>query len=197
MEDSHEPGRSKRRRKADSVQPPRSTPGRSPQWFGRSRGKAVAPGSVARHALGAAVFPSGADGCTLVQALRMALAGAYSRAPEFDYKAERAWRSLAHWSTEDAAHLRRMYRVTETDNPQPYLNAELMFRDLKSGRLTVSRANSVHPLWTVEQNVDFRICHDVLGHYSASDDGMVADFTWDGEYNAARFHEVVLPYGST
>jgi hypothetical protein len=70
-----------------------------------------------------------------------------------------------------------------------------MFSHLNKYQYRVSRANSDHPLWTVEDNVAFRICHDIDGHYAAWRAGVAADFTFEGELNAARWHEKTLPPG--
>ncbi len=128
-----------------------------------------------------------------MQALCTLLAMAYRDAPDFDLEAERAWHSLAHWSDNDAAQLRTAYAVTVVDEDMSYPTAREMFADLARGQFRVSRANCTHPLWTVEQNINFRICHDILGHYAAHNAGETADFSWEGELNAAKYHEKTLP----
>jgi hypothetical protein len=124
------------------------------------------------------------------------VAGAYGRAPLLAREAEPAWRLLARHSVRDADRLRLSYRVSETDDSAPYAGADDMFAALDGGAIVISRANSIHPVWSVSENVAFRLCHDVLGHYAAHIAGRVADFSWEGECNAALAHERTLPIGT-
>jgi hypothetical protein len=62
-----------------------------------------------------------------------------------------------------------------------------MFEDLNQGNFVVSRANSDHPIWTPDENVDFRIVHDILGHYPTG-----GDFSWHGENDACNAHAARL-----
>ena len=101
----------------------------------------------------------------------------------------RAWTNLAVESAELASQIRRTHQVVESADSQPHATARAVFADIARGHFVVSTANCVHPLWTPEQNVDFRIVHDVLGHYDAHLSGRVADFSWEGEVNACAAHE--------
>jgi hypothetical protein len=124
-----------------------------------------------------------------MSALMEHFARLYSRAPNMSSDAVPAWRELARQCNTAAVTLRREYAVTEVVEPTPYHTAHQMFRDLDDGRILVSRANSEHPVWTVQDNVNFRLCHDVLGHYTAHNAGDFADFSWEGELAAFAWQE--------
>lgn len=112
------------------------------------------------------------------------VAAGYEALPTYDPKAEHAWQQLADESKKHADYIRQHLNVTETDNPEPYDNSEDMIRDIRNNRnFVVSTANSEHPIWTPEQNVNFRIVHDVFGH--AATEG---DFGWHGENDACSTH---------
>jgi hypothetical protein len=124
-----------------------------------------------------------------MSALMEHFARMYSRAPNMSSEAVPAWFDLARQCNTAAVTLRREYVVTEVTEPAPYRTAQQMFRDMDDGRILVSRANSEHPAWTVQDNVNFRLCHDVLGHYRAYNAGDLADFSWDGELAAFMWQE--------
>lgn len=118
-----------------------------------------------------------------------------------DSQAASAWRSLAADSVERAAGVRLLLDVLEVEDPEPYPDAESMVEDIDAGCFRVSRANSEHPVWSVDENVAFRIVHDVLGHYAASVRLMgwdararrqVAGFDWAGENAACAAHARLL-----
>lgn len=112
------------------------------------------------------------------------VAAGYDALPKFDPKAVHAWQALADESKKHADYIRKHLNITETDNPEPYDTSEDMIRDIRNNRnFVVSTANSDHPIWTPEQNVDFRIVHDVFGH--AATEG---DFGWHGENDACSTH---------
>jgi hypothetical protein len=112
------------------------------------------------------------------------IADAYHQAPAMDPNAVDAWRELAEDSTRRADEIRNRLNVTVVpDVDDPYPNAKAMNADISRGNFVVSSANSDHPLWTPNENVDFRICHDVLGHHPSG-----ADFSWEGENRACGTH---------
>lgn len=112
------------------------------------------------------------------------VAAGYDALPTYDPKAESAWKALADESKGHADFIRKHLNVSETDNPEPYDNSEQMINDIRNNRnFVVSTANSEHPIWTPEENVNFRIVHDVFGH--AATDG---DFGWHGENDACSTH---------
>lgn len=115
------------------------------------------------------------------------IAQAYHAAPMYDPQAHAAWDELAEDSRQRAEQIRRQYNFSVTDEDDPYANAQEMFDDMARGNFVVSRANSEHPIWTPEQNVDFRTVHDVLGHGVSG-----ADFSWEGENQACAAHSPLL-----
>jgi hypothetical protein len=128
-----------------------------------------------------------------MDALKRVIAAAYKRAATVESRAINAWMALARHSAVQASIIRRDYLVIETDVGQPYADANEMFADLERGRIYISEANSEHPLWTVRDNVNFRLCHDVQGHYEAFRNGALADFSWEGEFSAFGYHAQSLP----
>lgn len=153
-----------------------------------------------------------ADLISDLDGMQDAIADAYAAAPLRDAYILPAYSELARDSLERAAVVRLLIDVQETDDAEPYPDPVAMFRDIAGGRFVVSRANSDHPLWTVAENVAFRIVHDVLGHYAASvamgwhpgADSRpaetvciaappVAGFDWPGEVRACVQHVALLP----
>jgi hypothetical protein len=130
-----------------------------------------------------------------MQALMQGIAERYQALPVFSPDASLAWKELAEMSRGRSETLRRKYEVFEVDTEQPYDSAGEMFRHLAKYKFRVTRANSDHPVWSVEDNVAFRICHDIDGHYAAHRAGATGDFSFEGELNAARWHERTIPSG--
>lgn len=114
-------------------------------------------------------------------AVMRALADEYvGGSPEPTDTAVAAARNLAVWVGADLRTLTRPFdpnraipsagpyaslRFVPTDNPEPYQNAPVMFRDIDdNNRLRVSIAYSEHPIWSLFENYQFRCWHD-LGHY--------------------------------
>lgn len=116
------------------------------------------------------------------------IAEAYAKAPVYDPKAAAAFKALADDSVRRAAVLGKQLHIEVVDDPEPYANAQEMADDIHKNRhFYVSRANSEHPLWTVDQNVAFRTVHDVLGHAVSG-----GDFGWQGENLACAAHFPLL-----
>jgi hypothetical protein len=116
------------------------------------------------------------------------IAEAYAKAPVYDPKAAGAFMELAQDSTRRANVLRGQLQIEVVDDPEPYANAKEMADDIHNKKhFKVSRANSEHPVWSVDQNVDFRIVHDVLGHAVSG-----GDFGWQGENLACAAHFPLL-----
>lgn len=127
--------------------------------------------------------------------LQSVVAAAYNRAVDRSGRPaaeHRAWQELMGHCYDQASLIRDDYTVIETDDPSPYASSDAMFTDLARGRIVVSTANSEHPLWTVRENVAFRLAHDVLGHWAAHRAGILADFSFEGEYNAFVWHSRTL-----
>lgn len=116
------------------------------------------------------------------------IAEAYSKAPVYDPKAAPAWKELADDSVRRMQTLQNQIRIEVVDDPEPYANAQEMAEDVhKNQHFYVSRANSDHPMWTVDQNVAFRTVHDILGHVASG-----GDFGWHGENLACGAHFPLL-----
>jgi len=112
------------------------------------------------------------------------IAQAYSKLPAFDEKAVPHWKALAAESKIQADAIRKQIQVEVVDDPEPYPNAQAMCEDVhKNKHFLVSRANCEHPIWSQDDNINFRIVHDVLGHCQSG-----GDFTWHGENLACGVH---------
>lgn len=136
------------------------------------------------------------------------IANAYDALPAIELDAlpwnvVRAWEALAddsQWRAQKIA--RDVLKVDVTDDSEPYEDAVAMVRDIAGGHFVVSRANCDHPVWSVNENIAFRIVHDVSGHYAASYvppydapiwSNDVAGFDWAGENRACAVHFPLLP----
>jgi predicted TIM-barrel fold metal-dependent hydrolase len=116
------------------------------------------------------------------------IAEAYSKAPVYDPKAAAAFKELADDSVRRAEVLKQQLHIEVVDDPEPYASSQEMAKDIHENKhFLVSRANSEHPLWSVDQNVAFRIVHDVMGHAVSG-----GDFGWQGENLACAAHFPLL-----
>ena len=94
-----------------------------------------------------------------------------------------------HWDTLGAEcnhladYLRQTYAIVEVNESEPYATADAMFADLDRGNFKVSAVNCEHPVFTARTNINWRIVHDIVGHYGAR-----AGFSWKGE-NTAYQHQ--------
>lgn len=100
----------------------------------------------------------------------------YRSAPAFVEDTKVQWVMLAQESHKQVERLFKIYdvellRVTG----QPYADCYEMFDDIDAGKLMVSIDTSEHPVFTLEDNIAFRIWHD-LAHHEA-----YADFSYHGE----------------
>ena len=118
-----------------------------------------------------------------------AIAEAYAKAPIYDPKASSAFMELARDCERRATVLREHLQIQIVNNPEPYPKAQKLVDDIrKKRRLIVSRAGIDHPIWSKDQVIAYRICHDVLG-YAAADAG----WDWQGENMAFAAHVALLP----
>lgn len=118
-----------------------------------------------------------------------AIAAAYAKAPVYDPKAAPAWKALADDSMRRAEVVKQQIQVEIVPDPEPYDTPQEMCQDVHQNKhFLVSSANCQHPVWTVEQNIAFRIVHDVLGHCVSG-----GDFGWAGENRACAAHFPLLP----
>lgn len=116
------------------------------------------------------------------------MAKEYAQAPVYDPKAAPFWKELADDSVRRAEVIKQQIQVEVVADPEPYATPAEMCEDVhKNKHFYVSSANSQHPIWTVEQNVAFRIVHDVLGHCVSG-----GDFGWQGELQACGAHFPLL-----
>lgn len=117
------------------------------------------------------------------------IAEAYSKAPLYETKASIAFQELAADCERRAKTISEHIQVQIVNDPEPYKNAEKLSDDVKKHRrLQVSRAGADHPLWTEQQVVAYRICHDVLGYVAAG-----SGWDWAGENLAFAHHAQLLP----
>lgn len=117
------------------------------------------------------------------------IAQAYAKAPLYDAKASASFMALAKDCERRAEALGAHLQIQVVNEPEPYAKPEQMIDDIKKRRkLVVSRAGADHPLWSVDQVVAYRICHDVLG-YAAADSG----WDWYGENEAFAAHVSLVP----
>lgn len=101
-----------------------------------------------------------------------------------------AWQTAARFFADRALDFRKGNVITITDDPDPYPDATEQARDMLANRFTVSTAYSDHPYWSVGQNVDYRIVHDMVGHMPLANDPTNPDnapaFNVAGELHAWR-----------
>jgi hypothetical protein len=116
------------------------------------------------------------------------IAKAYVAAPTYDPNAAAAWKELADDSMRRIEVLADQIQIEYTPEPEPYETPQEMCEDVhKNQHIFVSTANSIHPVWTAEQNAAFRAVHDVLGHCVSG-----GDFGWEGENKACAAHFPLL-----
>jgi hypothetical protein len=115
------------------------------------------------------------------------IAQGYAKAPHFDPKAAAAWKELADDCVARAGVLAQQVQIELTHDPTPYATPQELHEDVqKNKHLMVSDANTEHPVWTRDQVIAFRICHDILGHAQAG-----AGWDWTGVNLATAAH---MPY---
>lgn len=71
---------------------------------------------------------------------------------------------------------------------ESYTSPADIVADLQRGRLEISTLHCVHPVWSVEENCQFRVAHDLIAHVYAA-----RPFTLLGEYQAFHDHLRVTP----
>ena len=115
---------------------------------------------------------------------KRAIAEEYEAAPILDWgqippEVRLAYIELADECEHLAGQVRRDYNVHEVAEGDPYKTAADMFVAWKTNTFVVSNLFCEHPLWTPEENINFRITHDFYGHYAGQ-----AAFSWEGEQAA-------------
>ena len=118
------------------------------------------------------------------------IAQEYAEAKSYNSKAAQAWMELAEDCRRRVEIIQDEIEIEITDNPMPYTSYSEMAEDiLENGHFTVSRANASHPIWNINQVVDFRIAHDILGHAASG-----GDWSWFGINRAFSAHANLLSY---
>lgn len=122
--------------------------------------------------------------------LQEAIAHEYGEAKSYDKKAASAWTELAEDCRRRVEVIQNEIEIEVTDNPLPYRTFSEMIEDVtERGHFKVSKANASHPVWSINQVVDFRIVHDILGHVASG-----GDWTWFGINRAFKAHAPLLTY---
>lgn len=117
------------------------------------------------------------------------IAQAYAKAPLYDAKASASFMALAKDCERRAETIGQHLQIQVVNDPDPYKTPEQMIKDIrKSRKLQVSRAGADHPIWSSDQVLAYRICHDVLGYASAD-----AGWDWYGENEAFAAHVALVP----
>jgi len=118
------------------------------------------------------------------------IAHEYSEAKMYDKKAAGAWMELAEDCRRRVEIIKDEIQIEITDDPTPYASFSDMAKDiLEKQHLLVSRAGAEHPIWSINQVVDFRIAHDILGHAASG-----GDWSWFGINRAFEAHAPLLTY---
>ncbi len=91
-----------------------------------------------------------------------------------------SYQTLASECIVMAAVLRGRFDIREVADAEPYKTAADMFAAIECNRFKVSNLFCEHPLWTPAENINFRIVHDILGHWGDKGDNKSA-FSWKGE----------------
>jgi len=128
------------------------------------------------------------------------VAQAYVKAPEFDASAVSHWKALAAADARLGQQLLSKIKV-EWVIGQPYSNYQELKDDVtKNHHLSVSEDYANHPVWTRDENLQFRAVHDyythVLGNHPFGGRGEIAAYNlslklYPREAIPALFTEVV------
>lgn len=122
--------------------------------------------------------------------LQEAIAHEYADAKSYEKKAASAWMELAEDCRRRVEMIQNEIEIEITDNPLPYKSFSELADDItQKGHFVVSRANASHPIWNINQIIDFRIAHDILGHAASG-----GDWSWFGINRAFQAHAPLLTY---
>jgi hypothetical protein len=89
----------------------------------------------------------------------------YDLAPVLEDRAIPAWRSLIREVERRYQEVKGELRIIPVENALPYRSAQAMNADIARGRMLVSVLNNEHPIWTPDQNFQFRVVHDYDAHF--------------------------------
>ena len=117
------------------------------------------------------------------------LARQYDKAPvEPSRRARALWTKAGEYFVARAETLGERFDIWRWETGQPYDNGAEQLADLDKGRFIVTAEHSEHPIWDVDTNVAFRICHDIDGHYAAR-----SGFDLLGEVEAYTCQTLITP----
>jgi hypothetical protein len=102
----------------------------------------------------------------------------YKKAKLVSWEAFPSFKSLALEIEEQYIKVLRTGLKVFFVNHDPYEDLDEMTKDIKRGLLKISQLHNTHPLFTQEQNLQFRAIHD-YAHYVTQ-----SDFSLEGEYRA-------------
>lgn len=107
------------------------------------------------------------------------------------------WKRCGEWFVTVADGIKRLFDDTDihlhiVDVDEPYRTAIEQSRDILRGRYMVSGNHCDHPIWTEEQNISFRIVHDVFGHHFL---GLGFDFGGECEVLSDTLEMIGQPFG--
>jgi hypothetical protein len=89
------------------------------------------------------------------------------------------WQNLGELMRQQAKFLSTIYTIERIDNRDPYATSGEMLADIANKKYQVTSMHSNHPVWDVNTNIAFRICHDIMGHGRVG-----SDFSLKGEIEA-------------
>ncbi len=92
-----------------------------------------------------------------------------------------AWERLIDESLDHARTIRDTLTIKYVEF-EPYDSARAMCADLENSVMQVSTLHLDPPLWTPEQNIEFRIAHDAIGHWGMGE--TCNPFSFKGEVAA-------------
>ncbi len=93
-----------------------------------------------------------------------------------------SWQALMAHSREVYAAVRSLLTI-EFSTRTVYLGPEDIIADVERGRLEINTEHCDHPLWTQEENLIFRVVHDLLPHVL-----YLRPFSLEGEVLAFHDH---------
>jgi GNAT superfamily N-acetyltransferase len=111
----------------------------------------------------------------------------YRDLPVLDRRAVGLWEQLGAIVNDQAAKLRQAWTIQVVDY-DPYETSAEMFADMDQHVYKVCTLHSHHPVWDTDTNVNFRIAHDIQGHFAAR-----SDFSFYGEVQAYRAQCETIP----
>ena len=117
-----------------------------------------------------------------------AVANAYLKAPMYEANAIPSWQALITHIEKLYRQLQSRYQVEFTED-NPYQTADQMANEIdQTGIIRVYSGGTQHPVWTPEQNLQFRAVHDIFAHIYGN-----YDFSGRGEIASYNRHAAMAP----